>query len=155
MSAENSLPKRRTLHHIALPWVKDGSLYFVTICTELRGQNQLCRPDPELKLLEPAVRYHDAQRWWLKIFLLMPDHLHAMIAVPGMRSLSTVIQVWKAYQTKHLAVRWQSGFFDHRLRSDESEDAKTDYIRLNPVRAGLIGRADDWPYFWPKPEDDD
>jgi REP element-mobilizing transposase RayT len=155
VSAENSLPKRRTLHHIAPPWVKDGSLYFVTICTELRGQNQLCRPDPGLKLLESAVRYHNEQQWWLKIFLLMPDHVHAMIAVLGMGSLSAVIQVWKAYQTTHLAVRWQSGFFDHRLRSDESEDAKTDYIRLNPVRAGLIDRAEDWPYFWPKPEDGD
>ena len=151
----NSLPERKTLNHVAPPCVKAGSLYFITICTEPRGQNQLCRPDTGMKLLESAVHYHNEQRWWLKIFLLMPDHVHAMIAVPSTASLSTVIRMWKAYQTKHLAVRWQSGFFDYRLRSNESEDAKTAYIRLNPVRAGLINKAGSWPYFWPKPGDID
>ena len=42
--------------------------------------------------------------------------------------------------------RWQAGFFDHVLRSDESRSEKWEYIRMNPVRAGLVEEADDWPY---------
>jgi hypothetical protein len=32
------------------------------------------------------------------------------------------------------------------LRSSESYSEKWDYVVENPVRAGLVGRADDWPY---------
>jgi putative transposase len=32
------------------------------------------------------------------------------------------------------------------LRSDESAKQKWQYIRENPVRAGLVKESDDWPY---------
>lgn len=80
----------------------------------------------------------------------MPDHVHALIAVPKGESLPEAVRVWKGYQTKKLGIEWQTGFFDHRLRSAESEQKKTDYIRMNPVRAGLVGKPEDWPYVWPK-----
>jgi len=41
---------------------------------------------------------------------------------------------------------WQRGFFDHVLRNDESYGHKWNYVRENPVRAGLVTKADDWPY---------
>ena len=41
---------------------------------------------------------------------------------------------------------WQPGFFDHVLRNDESYSQKWEYVRQNPVRAGLVDRADEWPY---------
>jgi REP-associated tyrosine transposase len=41
---------------------------------------------------------------------------------------------------------WQEGFFDHVMRSEESCDEKWEYMRQNPVRAGLCGQPDDWPY---------
>ena len=41
---------------------------------------------------------------------------------------------------------WQKGFFDHVLRGSESASEKWAYGRNNPVRAGLVQRADDWPY---------
>jgi putative transposase len=45
-----------------------------------------------------------------------------------------------------MRVAWQRSFFDHRLRHDESESDKYEYIRQNPVRAGLVRDADEWPY---------
>ena len=41
---------------------------------------------------------------------------------------------------------WQRRFFDHVLRSDESYAQKWNYVRDNPVRAGLVAKAEDWPY---------
>ncbi len=41
---------------------------------------------------------------------------------------------------------WQPEFFDHLIRSDESYDQKWDYVRNNPVRAGLAGQAEDWRF---------
>src|SRR6267378_2055298 len=41
---------------------------------------------------------------------------------------------------------WQKTFFDHVLRSSESYSEKWEYVCENPVRAGLVQRADDWPF---------
>ena len=41
---------------------------------------------------------------------------------------------------------WQRGFFDHLLRSAESYGQKWNYVRENPVRAGLVAQPEDWPY---------
>ena len=41
---------------------------------------------------------------------------------------------------------WQRSFFDHVLRSNESYSEKWNYVRDNPVRAGLVANAADWPY---------
>jgi hypothetical protein len=38
-----------------------------------------------------------------------------------------------------------AGIFDHVLRNDESYSQKWEYVRENPVRAELVGRADEWP----------
>jgi len=35
---------------------------------------------------------------------------------------------------------------DHVLRSNESYSQKWNYVRENPVRAGLVKSAEDWPY---------
>jgi len=41
---------------------------------------------------------------------------------------------------------WQPDHWDTRLRHEESYDAKWEYVRNNPVRAGLVVRPEDWPY---------
>jgi len=78
----------------------------------------------------------------------MPDHLHALISFPHDRSMKSVIAKWKEYSTKHVGIRWQRDFFDHRLRSDESFDEKAYYIRMNPVRQNLVSEMTAWPYVW-------
>ncbi|VGO22250.1 hypothetical protein [Pontiella sulfatireligans] len=41
---------------------------------------------------------------------------------------------------------WQPGFFEHLLRHSESYREKWDYVYRNPVRAGLVKRAEDWAF---------
>jgi len=41
---------------------------------------------------------------------------------------------------------WQKGFFDHLIRHGESYSEKWEYVRQNPVRAGLVGTPEDWPW---------
>jgi putative transposase len=41
---------------------------------------------------------------------------------------------------------WERGFFDHSIRNSESYAQKWDYVRENPVRAGLVSREEDWPF---------
>ena len=41
---------------------------------------------------------------------------------------------------------WQAGFFDHLIRHSESYAEKWEYVRQNPVRAGLVANPDQWPW---------
>ena len=51
-------------------------------------------------------------------------------------------RAWSDKETSAMA----TGFFDDVLRNDESYGQKWEYVRENPVRAGLVARADEWPY---------
>jgi REP-associated tyrosine transposase len=82
-------------------------------------------------------------------YVIMPDHIHLFVAgqydfvldqwVRALkRTLSTVISARRPH--------WQSGFFDHLIRHDESYGQKWEYVVENPVRAGLVNHPDDWPW---------
>ena len=49
-------------------------------------------------------------------------------------------------ETNGEGTHWEKDFFDHVLRSQESYLEKMEYVRQNPVRAGLVKRPEDWPY---------
>jgi REP element-mobilizing transposase RayT len=83
----------------------------------------------------------------------MPDHVHLFVAFPRQGiTLSQWIQALKSVLGKELLrlgyqkPHWQEGFFDHLLRTGESYAEKWEYVRMNPVRAGLCARLEDWPY---------
>jgi putative transposase len=85
-------------------------------------------------------------------YVVMPDHIHLFIRMAPDRKLGESVKHIKQAMTKALRAEspgvrvWQPGFFDHLLRSDESYSEKWHYMHNNPVRAGLVGMADEWPY---------
>jgi len=123
-----------------------GAVYFITICCQHRGSNQLCHDEVAAVLPDTARIYHESKRWNLNLLFLMPDHLHALIGIDGQTSLAQLIRDYKRITARMGGVRWQRNFFDHRLRHGESLAEKFAYICQNPVRGGLISNEDDWPY---------
>jgi putative transposase len=123
-----------------------GATYFITICCGDKGRNYLCREKTANEIFKTAAMYDERQLWYLELMLLMPDHLHALIAIDGDTSLSSTIGNFKRATTKFAGIQWQRNFFDHRLRHDESFEEKVAYIRQNPVRAGFAKDEEKWPY---------
>lgn len=78
----------------------------------------------------------------------MPDHVHVLVSLSDPGDLKNVVSQWKAFTAKSCGIRWQTDFFDHRLRSEEQWELKARYIEENPVRKGLVERAEDWPFVW-------
>jgi REP element-mobilizing transposase RayT len=83
----------------------------------------------------------------------MPDHIYLFASFgPESKSVSAWIKSLKNAISKTLnsatlsGPHWQKGFFDHVIRSDESYERKWLYVRENPVRAGLVCSAEDWPF---------
>lgn len=84
----------------------------------------------------------------MRLAVLMPDHLHALVSFPESAELKKVVSNWKENLAKRAGITWQRDFFDHRLRGSESLDEKAHYIRMNPVRKGLCASPGQWLYVW-------
>jgi putative transposase len=85
-------------------------------------------------------------------YVIMPDHIHMFIRIGPESELGATIGFLKKALSTVLTgdgielPHWQPGFFDHLLRSADSYADKWAYVRENPVRAGLVENAGDWPY---------
>lgn len=120
----------------------------VVVCTKNR-QPLLTNPLAH-ELLRRA--WSQARTWMVGRYVIMPDHIHVFCA-PAQTDvpLGRWIRYWKTLVTKnwphpHQRPLWQRDFWDRQLRTTESYRAKWEYIRLNPVRHGLVPTADQWPY---------
>lgn len=81
-------------------------------------------------------------------FVVMPDHLHWLMILGGIESLSQVIRSVKAGSARGIGGPiWQAGFYDHALRADEDLKNLARYIIANPLRAGLAKRIGDYPHW--------
>ncbi len=142
------IPFRRSLPHEIPSWVDPSNeRYFITVCCQSRGKNQLANAEIGQRLFE-TIRHRNASGiCYVSIALLMPDHIHLLVSFPqSEKRIRTVMSKWKEWTAKSLRVCWQRDFFEHRLRHDESFSDEADYILDNPVRAGLVKNCEDWPY---------
>ncbi len=80
-------------------------------------------------------------------FVVMPDHIHWLFHL-NKGSLSAAIKrVKSVYSQKSKARIWNNGFYDHAIRADEDLIETARYIVANPLRAGLVDRIGDYPYW--------
>jgi REP element-mobilizing transposase RayT len=139
------------LHHTVPDWVEPDALFHIRIALDrAREQPTLITSPIAESLIESARFYERRERWYITAFLLMPDHIHALLSFERDKAMSRVIGDWKHFHRHTNAIVWQEGFFDHRLRDDERDQqlaAKINYIRQNPVVAGLCAKAEDWPWW--------
>lgn len=89
---------------------------------------------------------------WLA-WVIMPDHLHALLRLDGTTDLSALMRTVKGRAAKRIRRDggsgrvWQPHFHDHALRREEDRLAAARYIIANPVRAGLVARVGDYPHW--------
>jgi REP element-mobilizing transposase RayT len=83
----------------------------------------------------------------------MPDHLHVILASGDSGyPLSKFLNIFKGRTAAILRQReglnkvWQRSGFDHVIRADEDLRAVIEYILDNPVRKGMVEKANDYPY---------
>ena len=148
MLAKLTFLNRHSLpHHVPL-WVDpQKEVYFITITCQHRGRMQLTNPALASLLLDTVKHRHERFIWFAHIFLLMPDHVHALLSFPPSRNtVQQTVTNWKRWTARQMGIEWQRDFFEHRLRSDESWREKADYILANPVRKGLVAEASQWSH---------
>jgi putative transposase len=136
-----------------LPSFRRQPIVFLTAATFDR-RRLLDNPQSHRILREIWERSAERNGWHVGDYVLMPDHLH-FFAQPGSSSdlMRDWVKTWKSVSARQImtangigAPVWQDDYFDRYLRSTESYAQKWEYVRNNPVRAGLVVRREDWPY---------
>jgi len=110
-------------------------------------------PDLASRIAQTLIRPENWSEAKLLCWVLMPDHWHGLVEL-GSESLSRTIGRTKASATRYRRQAlgrqerlWDHGFHDHAIRTDEDLLQIARYIVANPIRAGLAGRAGDYPYW--------
>jgi putative transposase len=136
------------LHHNTPSWVKEGASFHIRIRVAPQPQCSLVEPALAAGLLAAAQRYHELGRWWCDLFLIMPDHVHAMLTFPCHTDLTATTRDWKRGTARFQRVSWQENFCDHRIRNRKENEETWHYIRRNPVVKGLCLSEEEWPWWW-------
>jgi len=144
----DQLPCRKRLFHTTPQWVTDGQVFFITVCCKTRNTNQLCQKDSARAIFNALEFYQGKQQWFCRLVLLMPDHLHGLFSFPNDNDWTKKMTSFKRFTAKNASIKWQDGFFDHRIRKGESISQKAEYIINNPIRAGLISDTSEWAWIW-------
>ncbi|HYM76321.1 MAG TPA: transposase [Candidatus Dormibacteraeota bacterium] len=100
-------------------------------------------------LIETLAHYRDAGKFLLHEFVIMPDHFHALLTPTENISIERAMQFIKggfSYRLKQRGSIWQPSFTNHRIRDWQDYEHHREYVRMNPVRARLAERPEDYPY---------
>ena len=98
-----------------------------------------------IDIAEQACSIH---KYELLAFCLMPDHLHLLVrSQEGATGLRLFMRAMKSFCTRTVGSKiWQKGFYEHVMRTGEDVKKTAEYIINNPVRKGLVQRAEDYQW---------
>ena len=148
------LPVRRHLRRLDRIFGCVGSGVYLITCCVCDRRSVLAQLRMASILTESWVTAGALYKWLIGRYVIMPDHVHFFASPLGddAKSLSAFMAGWKRWTQREIrkalieTFSWQTEFFDHLLRSDESYDSKWEYVCANPVRARLVTTPEEWPF---------
>ncbi len=130
-----------------------GSIHFITTVTEVRGEvftgEKTCR-----EILELFEWYRNKFAVDCFGYVLMPDHLHALLYQEKAEILiPPLMQSFKKLTSRRCRparypgfTLWHNRYDDVPVPGLDAVKTKLDYIHANPIRRGLVERAEDYPW---------
>lgn len=129
-----------------------ASTYFVT--TKTWGNRALFRVAEVAQIVTHRIlACREKGAYLLHEFVVMPDHLHLLLTPAATVSLEKAMQLIKGGSSHEIHQQrdnrleiWHPGFHDWTIRDGTDYQSKREYIWMNPVRAGLVERTEEWAY---------
>ncbi len=120
--------------------------FFVTAVTWRRSP--IFQNDLRAQLLVDVL-HHYRPRYLLHEFVIMPDHIHLILTPHMSLSLERAMQLIKggfSFRAGRNLEIWQPSFTNHRIRDAEDYARHRAYIHNNPVKRGIVARAEEFAY---------
>jgi REP element-mobilizing transposase RayT len=108
---------------------------------------------PEIaELVANALQFFDGERYCLRTWTVMPNHVHAIVWPQPGCLLGEILHSWKRFTSREANRRlgrvgedfWQRESYDHWIRDDVELSRIVRYIENNPVKAGLCRTPEEW-----------
>jgi REP element-mobilizing transposase RayT len=104
------------------------------------------------ELIANAVRFFQGQRYELRSWVIMPNHVHVVVRPMAGDTLSQILHSWKSYTSKEAnkllhregQTFWQKESFDHWIRDEAERVRLVAYVENNPVKAGFCQCPEQW-----------
>jgi putative transposase len=142
--------------------INGPGLFFITT-TIVDWLSIFLRHDVAVTVLDQFAETSRMRNVSIVGYVLMPSHLHALVGVNPVNLLTAYVQAFKSLSSRrikeidikeyreflHRSGRyrlWQRGFDDFMISSEKQFKIKLEYIHNNPVKAGLVSDAVDYPY---------
>ena len=120
-----------------------------------KGRGECCLQRPDIAgVAARALRFFADKRYRLDAWVVMPNHIHAVLWPMPNQSLSAIVQSWKRFTAREANKRlgrtgerfWQPEAYDHWIRNDREHAQCCRYVINNPVKAGLAAATEDWQW---------
>jgi putative transposase len=121
------------------------------------------------KIVVDGWRHFEEERYRLHAWVVMPNHVHVLLGPLVGHTIPEIMQAQKSFTAKAILAGsaglrpamqknaggtpalpgrhvWQPDYYDRFIRNERHYAAAVDYIHQNPVKAGLVARAEDWPW---------
>ncbi len=141
---------RRKRNRLPLKIYQGTNVYSLTLACADRKRNLAQRQLAEscIEVLRFCSQRH---RFSVLAYCFMPDHVHLLVEGSDRSDLPRFIKDFKqrtgfAYRRVSPEPLWQKSYYDHVLRSEEDTREVARYIINNPVRAGIVASAADYPH---------
>lgn len=131
-----------------LPAPQELRTYFVTAVTANRRRLFQVEANADL-LLKTISDYRHQNRFQLHAFVIMPDHLHAILTPAPEVSLEKAMQYIKggfSFRLKSKFDVWSRSLNESQIITPEKFKACKTYIEHNPVRARLSASPEAYKY---------
>ena len=113
----------------------------------------ILRDPANAEIVKTALLHGEWKHYELHAWVVMPNHAHVLITPHDGATLASIVQRWKSWTSKEINRRtgaegaiWQRDYFDRFMRTEAQAGAAFAYIEENPVKAGLVKNASDWPF---------
>jgi len=127
-------------------------------------------------LMQDSLLCFHGDRYLLIAWVVMPNHVHALLQTRSSWTLGKIVGSWKSFTGRRINALlnadrgvsssptatdaapegggqvWHREYFDRYVRDEQQLAATIHYIHENPVKAGLTGSAEQWPWSSASPE---
>lgn len=150
----------------------EASAYYVTTVVYKRLAI-FTRPSFIIPLIDSLNFYRHQHQCKLIGYVVMPDHMHMILWPQGESGVSEFMSDFKRFTSGRICRQamlenrtewvnaleragqvasraehkvWQDNFWEEMAFTERFLRQKLNYVHMNPVRAGLVGEPQDYPY---------
>jgi len=121
------------------------------------GSCVLSKPDIA-EMVQGSLFIFDSQRYRLFAWVVMPNHVHVLFEPAAEWKVATIVASWKKFTARKICdyyrnsdalsegAVWHREYWDRYIRDRKHFGETVKYIHMNPVKAGLVDRAEKWKW---------